>query len=145
MKLNWPNAIVLSFLLFFGFIGYWVVKIETQTPFEHELVHENYYEEEIHFDDYRKAEENAQTWKANLQFDRKAKQLIGFPFPKNTVIEIQGYFPGAQKNDFKLHRNTDTLGLLIISDEKLKNGNWIFIFSWTTQQKAYRIKKEFYY
>lgn len=143
MKLNWPNAIVLSFILFFGFIGYWVIQIETQARYTHELVHKDYYEEEIHFDHHRKAEENAQIWKTQLQLAEDTGQLKGFPLPKNTPIEVYGYFPAAQKKDFKLHLKTDTLGVLSIPNKTSIKGNWVFIFSWTVQQKEYRIKKEY--
>ncbi len=145
MKLNWPNAIVLSFLLFFGFIGYWVLQIETHEFYKYELVHENYYEEEIHYNLHRQAEENAQVWKTPLQLVREAEQLKGFPLPKNTPIIVEGYFPAAQEKDFKLHLKTDTLGVLSIPNNVFIKGNWVFIFSWTVQQKEYRINKKFYY
>jgi len=145
MKLTWPRAIVLSFLLFFGFIGYWVVQIETKSGFKHELVHEDYYEEETHFNHYRKAEDNAKAWEKTLQMKQRGDQVYWFPLPENKKIILRGYFPAAAQQDFTYELVSDSLGYLFLPPFHLSKGNWIFYFSWQDQSEAYRVTKQYYY
>ena len=47
MKINWGTAILLSFIAFASFIGYWVYKIQSNDQYDYQLVEKNYYQEEL--------------------------------------------------------------------------------------------------
>ncbi|WP_369886606.1 FixH family protein [Aquimarina sp. AD10] len=49
MKINWGTAIVLVFIGFISFILYFVVRMNTEQKFTHDLVTEEYYKEELAF------------------------------------------------------------------------------------------------
>ncbi len=56
MKINWGTGIIISFILFAGFIGYLAIRIQTHPDYEHDLVVKNYYEEELHYNQKRQAQ-----------------------------------------------------------------------------------------
>ena len=49
MKINWGTAIVLVFIGFISFIMYFVIKMNTNKKYEHDLVTEDYYSKELAF------------------------------------------------------------------------------------------------
>ncbi len=49
MKFNWGTGIVLAFIGFIGFIMYFIVSMHTDTKYDHDLVTEDYYKQELEF------------------------------------------------------------------------------------------------
>ena len=47
MKVNWGTAIVIAFVGFIGFIMYFVVNMATNDKYDHDLVVEDYYQQEL--------------------------------------------------------------------------------------------------
>ena len=43
MKFNWGTGIVLAFIAFISFIMYFVISMNTNNKYDHDLVSENYY------------------------------------------------------------------------------------------------------
>ncbi|WP_371877551.1 FixH family protein [Aquimarina sp. Aq78] len=61
MKINWGTAIVLVFIGFISFILYFVVKMNINSDYEHDLVTEDYYKQELAFQNEINAEKNSKT------------------------------------------------------------------------------------
>jgi hypothetical protein len=51
MKLNWGTGIVLGFLSFMSFILFFVLKLQTNSAYDHELVAKDYYKQEKNVQD----------------------------------------------------------------------------------------------
>ena len=49
MKINWGTGIVLAFIGFISFIMYFVVNMNTNKKYDHDLVTEDYYKQELEF------------------------------------------------------------------------------------------------
>ena len=49
MKLNWGTGIVIAFVGFISFIMYFVITMNTDKALDHDLVTEDYYKEELEF------------------------------------------------------------------------------------------------
>ena len=49
MKINWGTGIILAFIGFIGFILYFVINASTDVKYRHDLVSQNYYEEELNY------------------------------------------------------------------------------------------------
>ena len=47
MKINWGTGIVIALVLFMSFILYFVITITIQPKYSYDLVHEEYYKEEL--------------------------------------------------------------------------------------------------
>src|SRR4029078_1503885 len=60
MKINWGTSIVIAFALFISFIIYFVIKVQTNSKYDNELVVEEYYKQDTHFEDEMAKVQNAQ-------------------------------------------------------------------------------------
>lgn len=47
MKLNWGTGIVIAFIGFIAFIMYFIITMSVNANYDHDLVVENYYAEEL--------------------------------------------------------------------------------------------------
>ena len=47
MKINWGTAIVIAFVCFISFIMYFVISMSTDKKYDHDLVVEDYYGQEL--------------------------------------------------------------------------------------------------
>ena len=68
MKINWGTSIVIAFILFMSFIFYFIIKVQTNSLYNNELVVEEYYKHDAHFGEEMVKVQNAE--------DLKQKPLI---------------------------------------------------------------------
>ena len=61
MKFNWGTGIVLAFIAFISFIMYFVISMNTDKSLDHDLVNEDYYKQELEFQNDIDKEKNAKT------------------------------------------------------------------------------------
>ena len=145
MKINWGTAILLSFIAFASFIGYWVYKIQSNDQYDYQLVEKNYYQEELLVNERYDALELAKTWSTSLNIEKNEMGLKIFPFPEGIVLSIHGYRQSDKSLDFKFKTQPLKSGELLLSDTLLKPGIWNLIFSWFDQSASYQIEKKIYY
>ena len=67
MKFNWGTGIVLAFIGFISFIMYFVVNMNTDKKLDHDLVTEDYYKQELKYQNDIDKEKNAKTLTTNLK------------------------------------------------------------------------------
>ncbi|MEW7289996.1 FixH family protein [Aquimarina sp. 2304DJ70-9] len=148
MKINWGTAIVLVFIGFISFIMYFVIKMNLNEQFSHDLVTEEYYKEELAFQKEIDAEKNAKALKNNIVVKSTENGLlITFPQDKNyTSISgtISLYRPSNKKLDFEIPIALDS-STLIISSDRLLEGRWDIKIDWKYENTAYLFKKSFVY
>jgi len=144
MKLSWSVVVITSFGLFICFMGYFVVKINTDPALKHHLVTPQYYKEELKENDKNRARNNASTWARNLDHRISERGLILFPLPKKQLFTIQGYRPSDPKKDFFVHGKS-LIGAeqLTLELPSLEKGIWKLIITWEKEGKPYRIEYEF--
>ena len=82
MKINWGTAIVIAFVCFISFIMYFVISMSTNKKYNHDLVVEDYYGEELQFQDDIDKEEHSKTLSTNISW-KKTNKGIEISFPKN--------------------------------------------------------------
>src|SRR6187402_2019468 len=51
IKFNWGTYIVIAFALFISFIMYFVLKVQSDSKYDNDLVVEEYYKHDVHFQD----------------------------------------------------------------------------------------------
>ncbi|MBQ0734762.1 FixH family protein [Aquimarina celericrescens] len=148
MKINWGTAIVLVFIGFISFIMYFVVKMNTNDKYQHDLVTEEYYKEELAFQKEIDAEKNAKALKNNIRVEKTSDGLvITFPEDKN-YEDITGtislYRPSNKKLDFEIPIKLSN-SKVTISNNNLIEGRWNITINWTYLDTLYLFKESFTY
>ncbi|WP_405208000.1 FixH family protein [Aquimarina sp. LLG6339-5] len=148
MKINWGTAIVLVFIGFISFILFFVIRMNTDKKFEHDLVTEDYYKQELAFQEEINAEKNAKALKNNI-FIKKVSEGLLITFPKsinskNLSGTISLYRPSNKKLDFEVPISLESSELLV-SKNKLIEGRWNITVNWEYENTSYLFKESFTY
>ncbi|GAA4275442.1 FixH family protein [Aquimarina mytili] len=148
MKINWGTAIVLAFIGFISFIMYFVIKMNTNEKYSHDLVTEEYYKEELAFQKEIDAEKNAKALKNNITLKKTSYgMLITFPEEKK-FDKISGtiflYRPSNKKLDFEIPISLQN-NIYLIQDEYMIEGRWNITIDWQYESTSYMFKKSFTY
>ena len=148
MKFNWGTGVVLAFIGFISFIMYFVISMNTNQKYDHDLVTEDYYKQELEFQDSIDKETNAKSLKENITW-KKTELGITILFPKTlNEKEITGnvflYRPSSKQFDFETQISLSEHHLLI-PDNRLLDGRWNIQVDWQYNGKSYLYKKEIIY
>jgi nitrogen fixation protein FixH len=148
MKINWGTGIILAFIGFMGFILFFVIKVNTDKKYDHDLVNENYYKLELEFQNDINKETNAKTLLENINLKKTENGLL-IAFPENLLTDdISGkvflYRPSNKQLDFELPISLSGHNLLI-PDKRLLDGRWNIKVDWQYIGKSYLFKKEIVY
>ena len=148
MKLNWGTGIVIAFVGFISFIMYFVITMNTDKALDHDLVTEDYYKEELEFQNDIDKENNSKSLTENLTW-KKTKDGIIIIFPESLEINsITGkvflYRPSNKQFDFETDISLSNHNLLI-PDKRLLDGRWNIKVDWQYNGKSYLYKKEIIY
>lgn len=148
MKFNWGTGIVLAFIGFISFILYFVISMTVNKKYEHDLVTENYYSQELEFENELHKQRNAQSLEEDLFWTHTEKGLV-ITFPEDmTPSDITGnvflYRPSNKQLDFE-----STISLsdhnLLIPDKRLLGGRWNIKVDWQYKGNSYIFKKDITY
>ena len=148
MKINWGTGIVLAFIGFISFIMYFVINMNINKKYDHDLVTEDYYKQELNFQNDLNKENNAKSLEKDLTW-KKTKEGILIMFPNNLDIKnIKGkvflYRPSNKQLDFESAISLSSHNLLI-PDKRLLDGRWNLKVDWEYKGEAYLLKKEITY
>lgn len=140
LKLNWGTGIVLAFIAFMSFILYFVITINTDDSYDHDLVTESYYKKELAFEKQRNKEQKAKDLGLDLLINKTENGLeVRFPEGLDTS-GISGnvflYRPSDKQLDFELPISLSGSSLLI-PEQSLSGGRWNIEVSWTYNKEEY--------
>ena len=148
MKINWGTGIVIGFVLFISFIMYFVINMATDKKYQYELVAEDYYKQELAYQNEIDLEQKTVT--DNMQLNlQKTKEGLKVYFPshldsKKITGTIFLYRPSNERLDFKL-----PLGIsgnhLLIPKKRLVDGRWNMKVVWQYNGEPYLFKKDISY
>ncbi|MEO8534464.1 MAG: FixH family protein [Flavobacterium sp.] len=147
MKINWGTGIVIAFGLFMTFILYFVFEVQSNSKYDNDLVVEEYYKHDSHFQEEMARIQNAYDLKDKPSMVYTSNGLkIAFP---NTFEseKIKGnillYRPSNKKFDFNT-AITLTNNSLLIPQQKLMKGRWDVNMEWQYNGKKYLSKEVIY-
>jgi len=148
MKFNWGTGIVLAFVGFISFIMYFVISMNTDKALDHDLVTEDYYKEELEFQNDIDKEKNSRTLSQNITWNKTEAGIV-LKFPESLEIKsITGkvflYRPSNKQFDFETDISLSNHNLLI-PDKRLLDGRWNIKVDWQYNGKSYLFKKEIVY
>ncbi|GAB1857115.1 FixH family protein [Flavobacteriaceae bacterium MHTCC 0001] len=133
MKLNWGTGIVLAFIGFIAFIMYFIVTMSIDDSYEHDLVSNNYYAEELKYQNDIDKLKNAQTLKTNISYTTSTEGLtINFPSDidyKSITGKVFLYRPSNKQLDFETVISLSN-PYLLIPNARLVDGRWNIKIDW---------------
>ncbi|WP_282068169.1 FixH family protein [Olleya namhaensis] len=148
MKFNWGTGVVIAFILFISFIMYFVISMNTDKNLDHDLVNENYYKQELEFQNDINKEKNAKTLASKVTWKKTAEGIvISFPTDledKNITGKIFLYRPSNKQLDFETTILLSNHNLLI-PDKRLLDGRWNIKIDWSYKDTNYMLKEEIQY
>lgn len=137
---------VLVLAAFISFIMYFVVTMITSKDYDQDLVVEDYYKAELHYQEEIDAEENALALKENIYvLNNNGTWVVVLPKAID-LTEIDGaihfYRPSNKILDFEIPLTGLKTNEIAIPNEKLISGRWNIMVNWTYQNEEYLFKKE---
>ncbi|QDW20891.1 FixH family protein [Flavobacterium sp. KBS0721] len=147
MKINWGTGIVIAFALFMSFILYFVFEVQSNSKYDNDLVVEEYYKHDSHFQDEMARIQNAHDLQQRPSITYTENGVkIAFPATfENDKIKgnVSLYRPSNKKFDF----NTQIVLInssLLIPQKKLIKGRWDVNMEWEYKGTKYLSKEVIY-
>ena len=116
--------------------------------FNHDLVTEEYYKQELQYQTDIDKERNSQRLKENVTWQKTDEGiLISFPKDleeKNISGKVFLYRPSNKQLDFEIPISTSNHNLLI-PDSRLLDGRWNIKIDWKYKESSYLFKEEISY
>jgi len=148
LKFSWGTGIFIAMLSFMIFILSFVYKAVAVDEYQHELVSEDYYKDELHYQEEIDKMNNAGKLNQDISI-RNSNQGIHISFPKDideSSIKGEIFFQrlSNEKLDF-----TEPIALSgheqLIPEDKLVSGKWIIKIDWKTGNDEYLFKDSWFY
>lgn len=148
LKINWGTGIVLAFIGFIVFILSFVIRMNTQKKYDHQLVTEAYYARELSFQEDMDREQRTHRQGMDPRIERTKKGInIDFPDhlkPGGISGSVSLYRPSDSKEDFEISVKLSGRRL-IIPDEKLLPGRWNVEIDWQYGENRYLTREKIIY
>ena len=138
--MNWGKSIVFTMLIFMIFIATLVIILSSQRV---DLVREDYYKQEINFQQELEQEQNLSPHKGELEI-RKDDAFLIIQLPPNiktTKAQINLMRPNNNKEDLQF--NFCKTSLCLIHRNELKSGKYQVVVKFSDQSKSYLYKSTF--
>ncbi|MEP1489664.1 MAG: FixH family protein [Algibacter sp.] len=148
MKINWGTGVILAFIGFISFIMYFIITMNTDSKYDHDLVSEDYYADELKYQGDINKLKSANTLTENVTY-KKTKEGLIIEFPENIDSKkITGkvflYRPSNKQLDFETTISLSNSNLLI-PDKRLVDGRWNIKVDWQYNGNSYLFKESINY
>ncbi|OWY21324.1 hypothetical protein C7N43_24160 [Sphingobacteriales bacterium UPWRP_1] len=142
MNISWGWRIAFAYCGFVVFMLFMVFLCMRQDV---DLVAENYYEQELNYEQQIQKQKNAQRLEQNVQLQyQTGNNQITVRYPK-TAEPAKGtiafFRPSDKTLDFSIPVQPDTGGIQIIDAAQLKNGLWRIKMEWSVGKTPYYTEK----
>ncbi|WP_343697549.1 FixH family protein [Flavobacterium sp.] len=147
MKINWGTGIVIAFALFMTFILYFVFEVQSNSKYDNDLVVEEYYKHDSHFQEEMARIQNAHDLQHKPSI-KSEEEGVKITFPADFVSDkVKGNVLLYRASNKKFDFNTQialTNSSLIIPQKKLVKGRWDVNMEWQYEGKKYLTKEVIY-
>ena len=148
IKISWPTGIILALSAFIIFIMSFVFKATFLPEYDHHLVSDDYYKDEMNYQQEIDKLNKAAALKEDVTLTKVAEGLlIKFPAefdPKKIAGTISFQRPSNDKIDFQLPIKLSSTDFLI-SDDNLVQGIWNVKIEWSVNSNTYLFKQKLRY
>ena len=147
-KISWPTGIILALSAFIIFILSFVYKATFMSQYDHHLVSDDYYKDEINYQQEINKLNKAAALKEDVTLTKVPEGLL-IKFPAEFDAEkitgtISFQRPSNDKIDFQLPIKLVASNYLI-SNENLVDGRWNAKIEWTINGTTYLFKEKLMY
>lgn len=147
-KISWPTGIIIAIASFVIFILSFVYKVMFLPEYDHHLVSEDYYKDELNYQQEIDQENKGLELKENIILQKTDSGLL-IIFPEEfSPNEISGtiYFQRLSNNkiDFQFPIALDS-NKILIEDENLVEGRWDVKIEWVVNDNHYLFKEKIKY
>ena len=147
-KISWPTGIIIAMSAFIIFILSFVYKATFMPQYDHHLVSEDYYKDELNYQQEIDKLNKAATLKEDVTLTKVAEGLL-IKFPAEFDAEkitgtISFQRPSNDKIDFDLPIKLTTANYLI-ADDNLVQGIWNVKIEWVINGTTYLFKEKLMY
>lgn len=140
--MNWGQAIVVSFVLFAGFICVMIYRMCRQNV---DLVRDDYYQTEIAYQQHIDKVANAHKSKPVAIDYQEAAQKVTLSLPETLRRgQIHFYRPSDRHQDFNVAIPAIHTSQQTVSTAKLARGFWRIQFTWSDGQRDYYSEQDLY-
>lgn len=147
-KISWPTGIIIAIASFVIFILSFVYKVTFLPEYDHHLVSEDYYMDELNYQQEIDKQNKGLDLKENVTIQKGAKGLlISFPseFDYSKITGTISFLRlSNEKIDF-IQPIQLTSNDLLIEDKNLVEGRWDVKIEWTVDNKTYLLKEKINY
>lgn len=147
-KTIWPLGIVIALASFIIFILSFVYKATFVAKYDHHLVSEEYYKDELKYQAEINKLENAEALENGITLTRSSKGVL-IHFPESMeAANIKGtvYFIRLADENFDFQKTLKmTNNTYLVQDEKLIEGRWNVKVDWSYDKTLYLFKNKFNY
>lgn len=145
MRWNWGTGVVIAFVLFISFIMYFVVRTNTDSSLEHDLVTEEYYKKELQYQQQLSEEQRSVDEGMEVEIEVFPEGLrIEFP-ASIPAEEISGRIELYRPSDKNLDRQWPLENIhdqvYLLHRTLLAEGRWDVNVVWTWKGNTYRTRK----
>lgn len=140
--MNWGKSIVLTFIVFAGFIGTMVYKMTRQSV---DLVRDDYYQTEMTYQQQidRKANTSRRN-PVNVTYEAAQQQLaIALPTTLRKG-EVHFYRPSDRQLDFNVSLVDKHTGSQTVSTARMLRGYWRVQLTWSDDQRDYYAEQDLF-
>jgi len=148
IKISWPTGIIIAISAFVVFILSFVYRVTFMAEYDHHLVSEDYYKDELNYQEEIDKLNNAAILEEDIILEKVDNGLlISFP-SKFDPSQISGLISfkrlSNDKIDFKIPIKLQTRNYLL-SDDILVAGRWDVKIEWTIDNTTYLFKEKLMY
>ncbi|MBI9041365.1 FixH family protein [Lutibacter sp.] len=145
LKISWPTGIVIALVAFMIFILSFVYKVTFLPEYDHHLVSEEYYKDELNYQQEINKENKGVALKENIKI---AKDSLGLniEFPNEfKSSKITGLITFVRLSNNKIDFNIPiqlTSNKILIQKAKLVEGRWDVKIEWNVNNVDYLYKEK---
>ena len=148
VKINWGTAMVIVMAAFMLFILQYVYRASVFEKYNHQLVADDYYKDELNYQTTIDKEKASNRLKENLKLV-KTTDGLALVFPKSYDFKkITGTIKLLRPSNYKLDLNKKlklTSNTFLIDKDNLVNGKYEISIDWKYKAKSYLFKKTYIY
>ena len=147
-KISWPTGIIIAIASFVIFILSFVYKVTFLPEYDHHLVSDDYYMEELNYQQEIDKQNKGIDLKENVTIKKVDKGLL-ISFPSEfDYSKISGTIDFLRLSNDKIDFSMPiklTANELLIGDENLVDGRWDVKVEWTVNDNTYLLKEKINY
>lgn len=142
MKINWGTGIA---IFYSSFVLIMILMVVKASRTEINMVQENYYDQDLNYEAFRKSRENGQSNLATIEYLAETKEVV-IKFEESSDLvtgNVKLYRPSDNLQDMDLPLRVDLTNKMKVPLSELSLGYWKIQVSWESAGRQYFKEESF--